>query len=328
VRATPALDTLGSLEICTKADAQFGPAVAFNGTDYVVVWADRRFSGAYWWITAARVTTGGAVLDSGIPLGAADAHNEFYPDVAFDGSRTFAVWYHSYYPPWGIYGRFISAAALPEDTVVCVAPTRTHVANSPKVAAGDSGLLVVWADLREGGSDYDVFGRLMSRQGEPLTGVIAIGTGEPDQTRPDVVFAGGRYLVVWAEAGAIRGQELSDGGGLVGPGFAVSDTAGFARATPRLAAGAGYRLAVWSERRGAGTDIYASISGFPGVDEELPAPSPARGRVSVTSRVGTLAPGNSLYDAQGRKVVPEQLRSGLYFLRSGTGDAVRLVLIR
>lgn len=139
--------------------------LSLYGENYIVVWSDRRFSKTYWWVTAARISRNGVVLDTGRVVGAARPANEYYPALACDGRRTLAVWYHSYHAPWGIYGRFINAEARAEDSVFRIAQTRTHFHNLPRVAFGDSAYFVAWADHREGYDDFDIRGWLLHRTG-------------------------------------------------------------------------------------------------------------------------------------------------------------------
>jgi hypothetical protein len=323
VRVTPDCDTVGSVAICNRADAQFGPALAFNGRDYVVAWSDRRFSGTYWWTTVARVSAEGVVLDTGLPVGHLDAHNEFYPDIAFDGTRCLAVWYHSYYAPWGIYARFVNDSGRPEDTVLTVAAAATHLYNFPKVEFGDSAYLVVWADLREHGTDYDVYGQLVTRSGRLAGPRITVATGTEEQTRPDVMFHDGSYVVVWAEEGVVRGQQVCSDGVLSGSRFAVSDTGAGGRSCPRVAAGPGSRLVAWSEARGPTCDIYATIGPLPGIvgpegDPQSRQPMPTLGRIRFS-------PGIEAFDRSGRRV-SSRPGPGVYFVRQANCRLSKVVV--
>ena len=74
------------------APAQQGiPAVAFDGTNYLVVWQDRRTNDIYD-IYGARVTPAGDVLDpDGIPITTA-AGDQTATDVAFDGTNFLVTW--------------------------------------------------------------------------------------------------------------------------------------------------------------------------------------------------------------------------------------------
>src|SRR6185503_12252229 len=75
-------------------NAQSSPAVAFDGTYYMVVWQDYR-SGTSYDVYGARVNTSGAVQDAtGIAI-ATGAGDQSAPDIAFDssmGDRFLVVW--------------------------------------------------------------------------------------------------------------------------------------------------------------------------------------------------------------------------------------------
>ena len=331
MRVTSECDTIGSFPICNRADAQFGPTIAFNGNDYIVVWSDRRFTGTYFWTTAARVTRQGAVLDTGYGIGSADAHNEFYPDIAFDGNRCFAVWYRSAFAPYGIYGRFINSMAQPEDSMVTVSSTATSLYNFPKVDFDGRNYLVVWADLRSGEADYDVFGQLVSVQGQPVGPKITVATGPPEQSRPDVTFDGRQYLVVWIEDKWVFGQKLAPSGQLIGGNFRISDTTSNIRSYPRACAGRTNHLVVWSEERNLFNDIYGNVDVVVGVAED--------GRTVRRTRSGwpTIIAGDlslrndkkvKVYDRSGRLVKPRNLEPGVYFIEIEGTSPRKIVKIK
>ena len=317
MRVTPQGDTINSFPICNRADAQFSPSVVFNGENYIVTWTDRRFTGTYFWTVAARVTPQGAVLDTGNCIGATDAHNEFYPNTAFDGNRCLTIWHHSYYEPYGIYGRFVDSSAQPEDTVITVAATSSYLYNFPKVEFGDSNYLVVWADERAGETDLDILGQLVSSQGMLVGGKITIATGSEEQRRPDVSFDGTNFLIIWVEDIWIFGQRISPAGQLIGPNFLISDTTINTRTCPRLCAGSSNYLVAWSEERGSYCDIYGNIDVGTSIYEEVKT-SPRYSECYTTIITGPLIlPSNrkcKVYDISGRTIEPHQISRGIYFV--------------
>jgi hypothetical protein len=112
-RVTPQGTVLdpGGIRITAAANNQFALAVAFDGTDFLVVWTDER-SGFYEYdIYGARVTSSGTVLDpTGIPISTAASY-QWHPAVSFDGTNFLVAWedYRSGYY-WDIYGARVSRA--------------------------------------------------------------------------------------------------------------------------------------------------------------------------------------------------------------------------
>ncbi len=77
--------------VCAAAGFQTYPAVAFDGTHFVVAWQDYR-NNEDWDVYAARVSPDGKVLDAdGFALAAVPG-NQIYPTLASDGKVTFAAW--------------------------------------------------------------------------------------------------------------------------------------------------------------------------------------------------------------------------------------------
>ena len=85
------LDPTG-IAISTAANYQGTPAVAWNGTDFLVVWQDTRSNPSSYDIYGARVSAAGSVLDpAGIPISTA-ANNQIAPAVAWNGTDFLVVW--------------------------------------------------------------------------------------------------------------------------------------------------------------------------------------------------------------------------------------------
>ena len=103
---------LGEFTVFSAAGDQLSPSLAFDGTNYFVVWEDTRDGSAPTLsanIYGARISTAGTVLDvSGIPI-ATRADYQGMPEIAFDGTNYLAVWLETdtfMDPiPGSIYGR-------------------------------------------------------------------------------------------------------------------------------------------------------------------------------------------------------------------------------
>jgi len=96
------------IRVCSAPDLQEWPAVAFDGTNFLVVWQDFR-SGKHYSIYAARVTPAGKLLDENGFAVAAGSWNQARPAVAFAGGNYLVVWMDAReYPVYGIYGARVS----------------------------------------------------------------------------------------------------------------------------------------------------------------------------------------------------------------------------
>lgn len=97
-----ALDPAG-VRVCAAAGLQECPAVAFDGTNFLVAWQDLR-GGADYDVYAARVDPAGKVLDpDGFPVAAGKA-NQARPAVAAAGGHFVVCWMDArQYPVYGLY---------------------------------------------------------------------------------------------------------------------------------------------------------------------------------------------------------------------------------
>jgi hypothetical protein len=100
------------------------PAVAFDGTNYIVVWYDERSGSAD--IYGARVGADGTVLDpSGIAISTA-AEDQYWPAVTFDGTNYLVVWTDWRNGSYDIYGARVGTGGsvlLYGKTIAAARPT-------------------------------------------------------------------------------------------------------------------------------------------------------------------------------------------------------------
>ena len=87
------LDPAG-IAIAATANNERSPSIAFDGTNYLVVWEDYRRGEPD--IFSARVSQSGTVLDpDGIAI-SIDIGDQYDPLVAFDGTNYLVVWENQY----------------------------------------------------------------------------------------------------------------------------------------------------------------------------------------------------------------------------------------
>jgi hypothetical protein len=128
----------------------------------------------------------------------------------------------------------------------------------PKIAAGAGGFLAVWEDSRNGPSD--IYGTRLTETGAILDATgIPVSTDVAIESRADVAFFGGTYLVVW--------QSGDDGdhdvwartvatNGVPGPAFVVAGGPGD-QGTPVIACGTSRCVVAYVDNAAGSYDVYA-----------------------------------------------------------------------
>jgi Protein of unknown function (DUF3152) len=266
MRARTTLATaLLALVLSAPAQGQqrYAPAVAFDGTNYLVVWQEQR-PGATRDIYAARVSEAGVILDRlGIPISKA-AGNQWAPAVAFDGSSFVVVWQddRSASTRPDVYGARVSSAGVLVDPGGIAISSGPGGQLAPAVAGTGAGALVAWTD------GPDIRGARFSQAGAVLDpGGFAVSAAAGAQLDPAVAFGGSSSLVVWEDhrggVGAdLYGARVSAAGAVLDPaGIAVAADAGDER-DPAVAFDGGAFLTAWD----LSSDVYArrvSAAGAP-----------------------------------------------------------------
>jgi len=145
------------------------PAVAWNGTNWLVVWTE--------WnavfdspvdVVAARISREGGVLD---PFGVLISKGEAppaAPAVASNGKDYFVVWEHiDFVTASDIHGAHVTADGQVSDNEQVVISSSPGYQFRPSVAGGSEGYLVVWQGP---GNGTDIYGTRVSNEGAVLHG--------------------------------------------------------------------------------------------------------------------------------------------------------------
>jgi hypothetical protein len=337
---------------------QIRPALAFNGTDFLVAWHDERSTGMSM-IYCARVSPDGVVLDpEGIAV--APRHHDYLdgPAVGSDGNDFLITWGDA-----GIHGARVSSAGNALDSggfTIANVPEEWH---APSMGFDGSGYFVVWADRRSG-ADYDVYGARVTTAGVLIdTPGIPVSTAARDQRHPAVEFDGTNFLVLWQDkrndyAPDLYGAFVNPDGSVSGSGAVVAGP-GF-QSVPALARGPGGHVLLayqgWTGTVGGKTynadRIWGKLDPRPGVAEgrqptvcsSRPAATIVRGVLEISSQLtaGSLRPEIGLLDAGGRQVMKlkpgdndvSRLAPGVYFVADqlkrkpqAQAQAVRKVIV-
>ena len=151
------LDTSG-IPIGVAKNGQTEPAVASDGTNWMVAWADARTGND---IYAARVTAAGVVQDpNGIPV--ALGSTKYHPAIAFDGTNYFIT----YADVATIRGNFVGTNGTVNGSTVTISST-TYVPEHIQVAYNGTNYLVAY-EVWSGASYYRVAARRVNPSGTVL----------------------------------------------------------------------------------------------------------------------------------------------------------------
>ena len=249
----------GGIAICTAASNQAYPKVAFNGTEYLVAWEDRRdgVSGNYWDIYGARVSTTGNVLDpDGIAL-CTEGGDQRDVSIATDGLNFLVAWDDGRNNNFSVdlYGTRVDGGGNvldPSGIAIC---SKDQQQQRSSIAFDGNNYMVVWEDSRTAANWSDIYAARVSTGGIVLdTAGIEIHTGLRSDWFPSIAFDGTNYLIVWCHSDStLYGSRITTDGNVLNT-VLIDDSP-----TPRFSKvsydGTNY-LVVWEDIASAESHIY------------------------------------------------------------------------
>ncbi|MBM7115691.1 TolB family protein [Archangium primigenium] len=246
--------------ISTAVNRQESPAVAYSGTEFLVVWQDYR-SGTNYDIYGARVSSTGVVRNpSGIPISTATNH-QMAPALAKEGTNFLVVWQDT--RSYDIYGARVNSVGAVLDTNGILVSTASSSAHEPALASDGTSSLVVWHDYSYINGP-NIYGARVSSAGTVLdTSDISISKSGNGQYTPTVASDGTNYLVVWHDTrhgnSALYGARVNEMGTVLDTSGIPLATSGYSRFNPKVAYGGTSYLIVWCEyRSNTSYDIYGA----------------------------------------------------------------------
>ncbi|MCL5105263.1 MAG: hypothetical protein M1133_14290 [Armatimonadetes bacterium] len=285
-----------AIAICASMGDQTQPSVAWDGRQYLVVWADRR--GANQHVYGARVLDSGVVLDPQGFLISGTVADQTNPRAAGDGSGCLVVWQDSRGASPDIYGCKVSSDGIVGKTYGI--STRSDNEETPDVAYNGSTYLVVWRDYRNMiSSDTDIYGCRVSKTAI-RTGADILISCTPDgtagapgaQRAPRVCGFGSTWMVVWEDLRTdsthsdIYGARVSSAGTVYDKGGIAISTMVGDQELPSVGFDGGKLLVAWRDR----TDrlVKGARLGSTGIllDNSAIAISPAMAGSSGTAVAG------------------------------------------
>lgn len=250
------LDTNG-IPISGGMNAQYHPAIAHKGTDYLVVWQDIR--NGDWDIYGARVDSTGSILNpSPIAISIA-AHEQIYPTAFSDGTNYLVAWSDrrngSHYD---IYGTRLTASGAVLDPLGIPISNAQNDQVAPDIAFDGTNYMITWHDERTY-SNNDIYGARVTQDGsvlDPAGFGISIAAGH--QEYPKIAFDGTNYFVVWDDMGEIYGSRVDQTGTVLDPSGIEISVASIWPQDPSIDFDGTNYLVVWTEHGGGAYDIYGA----------------------------------------------------------------------
>ena len=271
------LDSNG-MAICSLAEDQAFPSVAWNGSQFLVAWQTYTHADDLTHIFAERVSETGGVLDAAGFRVSKSGNYQWESDAAWGRTNWLVVWRDNLDETTSdIRGARVGSAGTvldPAGITICAA---TNWQTDPSVAWGGTNFLVVWADERNLASNAmeyaDIYAARVSSAGQVVDpNGIVLCTNLGPQAVPDVAGGtNGVFLIVWEDyltppeggnyRGDIGGSRVNNAGTVLDPGYGLIpiSTATNNQYGPEVAAGPTNFLVVWHDRRnGRNYSIYAA----------------------------------------------------------------------
>lgn len=203
--------TVSSPVTVASPATNFAPAMAYNGTKWLVVW-EQLVAGVY--DVYGSLVNGDATGSASTPFRISfRAQDEVLPRVAWSQNRFLVVWQHNLSSTdIDVRGQLLDAngALVGGELPISIPSSRQR---TPAVTAGIGGFLVSWSDDRDG--PFEIYsgrvavdGTLLDGNGFRTDNPAGTDTSDYEATVPDVAWNGSKFLVVWQE----RFGPLSSGG--------------------------------------------------------------------------------------------------------------------
>ena len=192
-----AAPTVSAATAVTGPAARDAPDVAFDGTNWLVVWSQPGGETGED-IYGRRIGGNGSALGASFPI-ATNADDDSKPAVAWNGSNFLVVWQHLFEPGnWDVYARAVAASgAVSPDTYGVAFGDQSEEA--PDVGASSTNFLVAWQDDRNASvSGKDIWASGRQPTGGNLGQFLVGGEdNSQDDVEPVVAWNGSEFLVAW-----------------------------------------------------------------------------------------------------------------------------------
>ncbi|MBK7862705.1 MAG: tandem-95 repeat protein [Archangiaceae bacterium] len=261
INAAGAVQTPAGTRLSTAGNTELTPAVAFDGTNYLVVWEDQR--GAASDVYGVRVSPAGVPLDATAIAISTAANNQKAPAVAWAGSNYLVVWQddRTALGVFDVYAARVSAAGAVLDATGVPVSAAANNQQAPAVAYDGTNALVVWEDDRTTAGTFHIFGARVSGAGAVLDAAgVAISQGARAERRPAIGWNGATYFVAYENMNLSSQWDIT--GRIVSSSVVAAAARTYAAASalnfryhPALGASGATFLLAWEALSGSDIDV-------------------------------------------------------------------------
>lgn len=197
-------------------------SVAFDGTNFLVVWADD--SNDY--EVKGRFVSPLGILGTEFSINASTYPSDNPLTVAFDGTNYLVVWTDQVgvSGEWDIFGQLVSPSGTLVGSVISIS-TANGQQLGPSIAFDGTNYLVVWTDMRNDANKnwvcdsneetcWDIYGQYVSTSGT-LSGSEFVINNDAGNQLGFVTYGGGKYLVIINDGVTPDDPAVTDAYGIV-----------------------------------------------------------------------------------------------------------------
>jgi cysteine-rich repeat protein len=199
------------IAIETAGGSKYEPAIAHNGTGYLITWYE--FNAGLGYDVYARRLSGDGVVDAMPIVVAAGPLDQRESEVASNGTDFLVAWRQSNGSTMGVYATRVTGAGTVVDMTPIAVSTATGDKHFPTVASNGSDYLVAWSDARNG-HYYDVYASRVTSGGAVMDpNAFAVSRNWDSELKPRLAFnaVSGAYLAVYVSLSHARARLISLG---------------------------------------------------------------------------------------------------------------------
>ncbi|KQC14084.1 MAG: hypothetical protein APR63_06170 [Desulfuromonas sp. SDB] len=196
------------IQISLELSYQINPALAYGGSQYLVVWEDELQQA----LMGARVDTSGVVLDTS-EIWLSNLFGPLNPAVAFDGTNYMVIF------DWGdVYGSLVDTSGTVIDMDLRLVNLNNTPIIHPDICFNQNHYLIIYRDYLSG---HGIYGTRVNTSGVVIdTNGFEITNSANAKIRPNVCSDNTNYLILWQDYFSgidwnIYGNRIDSGGSVL-----------------------------------------------------------------------------------------------------------------